>query len=270
MSVVKLTKHAYQGATTAKTIMSDPFGFAIDTLIRVIVRAFIPLPFVSEIAIYFKGPILTLLAGGAVFFITILFIIITTLYAHASALQSVVRSLTGAIPVGQDLQVILKALEGYIEAGFVDTNIPGKDPFGGNGESYSIRTAGFHDPGYYQQFGLVHEGQDLVPSSAYYANNKAYQTTGQPIVFATLTGSATTYTDSYGALTVAITNSDGTIQTVYKHFKQILACNCQIHAGQPIGIMGETGFAFGEHLHYEVRLNQEGNWVAVNPLDYIH
>src|SRR5207302_1003038 len=107
------------------------------------------------------------------------------------------------------------------------------------------------------------------PTEAYYAENKAYRITGQPIIFATMSGKATTYTDPEGALTVSIINNEGTIQTVYKHFKQILTCNCTIKAGTPIGIMGDTGFAEGEHLHYEVRLNEGGNWVAVNPLDYI-
>lgn len=34
-----------------------------------------------------------------------------------------------------------------------------------------------------------------------------------------------------------------------------------IDAGQPIGIMGNTGYSFGEHTHMEVRINNE----AINP-----
>lgn len=270
MKLLQYTSNLNRGIVTAKTISHDPFGFAVDTIIRIVVRAFIPIPFASELIVYFKGPILAILAGGLLFFFTSIFVILATLYTPALGLNGILKGLPGTIPTGQNLQVIIDALKGYLEPGFVDTNIPTRDPFGGDGESYSIRTAGFHDPAYFQEFGLIHEGQDLVPSSIYYANDKAYKLTGQPIVFATMTGKATTYTDSEGALTVAIVNSDNTIETVDKHFKQILACNCEVHAGEPIGIMGETGFAFGKHLHYEVRLNQGGTWVAVNPLDYIH
>lgn len=270
MSVLQHTRNVYHGISTTQTLKTDPFGFAIDSLIRIIVTAFIPVPFASEIAIYFKGPILALLAGGIIILMTVIFTLVTTLYAPMTGLNSIIKSFSGALPAGQDLQVIVKALEGYLEAGFADVSIPLKDPFGGDGENYSIRTAGFHDPAYYQHYGLIHEGQDIVPSQAYYAANKAYQLTGQPVVFATISGNARTYSDSYGALTVAITNNEGSIQTIYKHFSQILSCNCEIHAGQPIGIMGDTGFADGVHLHYEVRINQGGNWIAVNPLDYIH
>lgn len=269
MSVIQQTRLAFQGTLAASSITKNPLGFALDTLIRLIVRFVIPVPFASELVIYFKGPILALLAGSAILFLSILFVIITTLFLPASTINSFVRPFTGTLPVGQDLQVIIQALEGYIEAGFTDTNTPSKNPFGGTGESYSIRTAGFHSQGYFQHFGLIHEGQDIVPSQTYYSENKAYQVTGQPVVFATHSGNATTYTDSEGALTVAITNHEGTIQTIYKHFNQILACNCEVKAGQPIGIMGTTGFSTGEHLHYEVRINQGGKWIAANPLDYI-
>lgn len=268
-SILQKTKVVFQRAATAQAIQHNPFGFALDTIIRLFVRFIIPVPFASELVIYFKGPILAFLAGGAILLISLLFMIIAALFTPASAINSVVSSFTGAVPIGQNLQVIIQALDGYIEEGFTDTNIPTKNPFGGKGERYSIRTAGFHSQGYFQNFGLMHEGQDIVPSQAYYAENKAYQLTGQSVIFATLSGNATTYIDSEGALTVAITNNKGTIQAVYKHFKQILTCNCAVQSGKPIGIMGSTGFSTGDHLHYEVRLNQGGTWIAVNPLDYI-
>lgn len=42
-----------------------------------------------------------------------------------------------------------------------------------------------------------------------------------------------------------------------------------IKAGTPLGEMGGTGFATGEHVHYEVRINSSGTWMPVNPLTYI-
>jgi peptidase M23-like protein len=270
MNISNIPRVALRGLATTQAITLNPFNFVLDNLIRLIVKLFIPIPLASEFIIYFKGPILALLFGSILFIITLLILIVTTFFSPLSTTSALANDIFGALPQGQNLQSILKALDGYIEAGFSDTDTPTKDPFGGTGESFSIRTAGFHDPSYTEEFGQVHEGQDLIPSPQYYAQNKAYKLTGQPIVFATITGTATTYTDSYGALTVAITNSEGTIMTVDKHFSQILTCNCVVHAGQPIGIMGATGFATGPHLHYEIRLNENGNWVAVNPLDYIH
>ncbi|WP_188048655.1 peptidoglycan DD-metalloendopeptidase family protein [Bacillus sp. CH30_1T] len=44
-----------------------------------------------------------------------------------------------------------------------------------------------------------------------------------------------------------------------------------VKQGQPIGIMGNTGYSFGQHLHFELH---KGRWdikksKAVNPLDYL-
>lgn len=265
MGLLKYTNYLQRGAATTHAIKNDPFGIVFDTLVRFVVGRLFPIPFASELVIYFKGPIFAFLLGLITFAITGIIIVVTLVLAPSAT----IRSVGSFVPFGQELQVAVQALAGYKETGFVDTNMPTKNPFGGVGEEYSVRTAGFHDLEYFRKFGLIHEGQDLIPSENYYAGSNAYKLTGQPIVFATLTGNATTYTDSEGSLTVAITNEEQSMRTVYMHFKQVLACNCQVHAGEPIGIMGDTGFSFGEHLHYEVRRNEGGNWVAINPLSYI-
>ena len=54
------------------------------------------------------------------------------------------------------------------------------------------------------------------------------------------------------------------------HLNEVyVATSDTIPAGDPIGTMGDTGFATGEHLHYEIRVNNNGVWMPVNPLSYI-
>ena len=43
----------------------------------------------------------------------------------------------------------------------------------------------------------------------------------------------------------------------------------QVQAGTPIGIMGMTGDATGEHVHYEIQTKQTNTWISINPFIYI-
>lgn len=64
---------------------------------------------------------------------------------------------------------------------------------------------------------------------------------------------------------VKINNGDG-IETVFGHMSQVVAHSGETVAkGQLLGYSGETGFATGPHLHYEVRLNG----TPVNPGPYM-
>lgn len=254
-------------AQTARVAVKNPVGFFLDRAIAALVQVFIPVPFAGEIAVYFKGPLLALVGMGVVLGAVVVITVTGLMFAPVSLLQHIASSLTG----GSATTIPLDALKGYVEPGFGDVDIPSVDPFGGSGQSMSILTAGFHDPDYFRRFGMIHEGIDLVPSQNYFVSNQAYEKVHAAIMFATTNGTTEIYTDSYGALTVNVVNTPKTLKTVYKHLKQILVENNeQIQAGTPIGVMGMTGFATAEHLHYEVRLNKGGNWTAVDPLAYIH
>lgn len=63
---------------------------------------------------------------------------------------------------------------------------------------------------------------------------------------------------------VEIDNGNG-IMTVFGHMSHVVARDGEtVHKGELIGYSGETGYATGPHLHYEVRLNN----VPVNPMKY--
>ena len=68
----------------------------------------------------------------------------------------------------------------------------------------------------------------------------------------------------YGNLTV-IDHGNG-LATAYGHQSSIGVANgASVAQGQVIGYVGCTGYCFGAHLHFEVRVNGE----PVNPLDYL-
>ena len=70
--------------------------------------------------------------------------------------------------------------------------------------------------------------------------------------------------DGYGNL-VVIDHANG-LATAYAHQSSIAAGNgASVAQGQVIGYVGCTGYCFGPHLHFEVRVNGD----PVNPLGYL-
>lgn len=47
---------------------------------------------------------------------------------------------------------------------------------------------------------------------------------------------------------------------------RLVEAGTHVKQGEPIGIMGNTGYSFGEHCHFEIRQNG----VAVNPANILH
>ncbi|MBE9114922.1 peptidoglycan DD-metalloendopeptidase family protein [Lusitaniella coriacea LEGE 07157] len=75
----------------------------------------------------------------------------------------------------------------------------------------------------------------------------------------------------YG-LMVALRHEDGTQESRYAHLSQIFVQAGElVEQGQPIGLVGSTGFSTGPHLHFEWRHLMSSGWVAVdagNHLEY--
>jgi murein DD-endopeptidase MepM/ murein hydrolase activator NlpD len=90
---------------------------------------------------------------------------------------------------------------------------------------------------------------------------------GQPIVAATsgtVVFAGGNACCSYGLYVVIV--SPGGIETLYAHLSSIsVVQGQQVSQGQVIGIIGNTGYSTGTHLHFEVI----DNGVRVNPLAYL-
>lgn len=248
-------------AKNLRSLTNDPFGFIVDTLIKVIVNLIIPVPLAGDVAAKLKGPILGFLASmvilGVMLFITLITIFVSIFLSPTGFFQFLTSSIA---------QSVLTELNHE----FVQTSVPSQNPFGGAGMAYNSITAGFMDPAYLLQFGKNHTGMDIVPNSTYYANSQTYQQTKKVIIYSTHTGTAKFYIDDEGGETVEILNNGGDLKTFYIHFKDVyVKTGDTIQAGMPLGEMGDTGFATGEHLHYEIQIKEGNNWRPVNPSTYI-
>ena len=244
-----------------KKLKEDPFGFAVDALITVVVHIFSPLPIPGALVAQFKVPILGFLATLVILFFFMI-MLVGTVFMSPLIVSS--GYWTEFISHFQDQEG-----EYQSDSGFTQTQIPKQSPLGGSGMNFVTVTAYFLDPSYYLQFGRNHTGIDLVPSDSYYQNSQSYKDTGEVVTFATINGNVRYYIDQYGGNTVEITSDNGSIQVLYIHFSRVLVQSGKVTAGTPVGIMGDTGNATGEHVHYEVRTKNGNNWQAVNPLNYI-
>lgn len=70
----------------------------------------------------------------------------------------------------------------------------------------------------------------------------------------------------YGYGRFVILNHGDGLSTVNGHcYKRLVSTGDYVYRGQPIGIVGSTGWSTGPHLHFEVH----ENGVKVNPLNYL-
>lgn len=252
------TSKVFHTARTLQSFRENPIEFLLDLILTTIVSALIPIPFVGELVRRYKKQIL--LSIGSIVFLVMGFVCLLLLLITKSGLTQTSLANTN----------INGNLQGYIEAGFSDTDTPNRNPLGGDGFTNSEVTMEYHDPRY-TFFDGIHTGIDFVPSQTYYKTNQAYLKTGELVVFATMNGKATYFVDQYGANTVDIKNAGDTILTRYIHLQTAFVTSDQeVAAGQPIGIMGSTGESTGVHLHYEVRVNNGGSFTTVNPRQFIN
>jgi murein DD-endopeptidase MepM/ murein hydrolase activator NlpD len=101
---------------------------------------------------------------------------------------------------------------------------------------------------------LMHAGRDLAAPE------------GTPVV-AALNGRVVSsgLAGGYG-LAIEIEHDGPRRRTLYGHLSELYVREGQIvRQGEVISRVGSTGLSTGPHLHFELRLPQEGGWVAVDP-----
>ncbi len=227
-------------------------GWIVDGIVRAVVNRFIPLPLPREIIVQLKGIIVSI----GINFLLILILVLLAIFGVV-ALPFLTGKLSMPVPPISDQ--------------FKPTDIPELNPLGGDGLSYVTITAYFHDPQYFAQFGIEHEGVDMVPNSTYYEKSSVYKKySPNVIVYATNNGTIQYFTDQYGANVVIDENSEGNLQSEYLHMNSVFVHSGEtVTAGTALGTMGDTGFSTGAHVHYQINVNQNGTWTPTDPLQYI-
>lgn len=262
-------KTATEGVDIYKKIgkvAHDPISYLIDTSLKAIIDFVVPIPILGEYAgdfiAKYKGQILFAFFG--IFIMMFSFIGGGITEAFSQDAQSY-NSHISALP---------ESLIEYKEEGIAPTDTPNKSPLGGNCKEFTTITSYFNDPNYYIKFGRWHKALDLVPSTTYYAKNKAYKLTSEIIVFSTMNGKTEFGIDKNGALIVKVINDSDTLEIGYAHLKtSFVKTGDYVNVGDPIGIMGNTGLSYGVHLHFWIATrvpNCASCWPeAIDPYPYI-
>jgi len=99
----------------------------------------------------------------------------------------------------------------------------------------------------------LHQGLDLVSDS-------------DPRVFGAGPGKVSFAGDSDGYGNTVVVAHEGGLETRYAHLSSIQVREGQlVSTSTQLGVMGNTGFSSGPHLHFEVRLNGR----AIDPLPFL-
>ena len=107
------------------------------------------------------------------------------------------------------------------------------------------------------RWGTVHQGLDIARDGGCFGD-PAYAACDGVVIKASDTG------NGYGKC-VIIDHGNG-ITTLYAHFtKCLVEVGDVVKAGDEVGLIGSTGYSYGPHLHFEVRIDD----VPVNPLMFV-
>lgn len=173
-----------------------------------------------------------------------------------------------------DSHTLPQELDDYIEQGYEQVyNMPKGSPIGGDGTFIHI-TAGYDDAEYKKMFGIDHLAIDLIPTEKYYSQSIAFNKVQEIILISTMSGTACSKGNLKAGFTIEIVSYTNKYKVIYHHQKRnfipLNTCS-KIHRGIPIGIMGDTGYATGIHLHYMImKQNEKQEWITQNPINYLH
>ncbi|MEB3257199.1 MAG: M23 family metallopeptidase [Cyanobacteriota bacterium] len=101
---------------------------------------------------------------------------------------------------------------------------------------------------------IMHSGRDFAAPE------------GTPVV-AALSGRVVSSGDAGGyGLAIEIEHERPMRRTLYGHLSELyVKPGDSVRQGEVIGRVGSTGLSTGPHLHFELRLPQDGGWVATDP-----
>jgi len=101
---------------------------------------------------------------------------------------------------------------------------------------------------------IMHSGRDLAAPE------------GTPVV-AALSGRVLSSGDAGGyGLAIEVEHESPQRRTLYGHLSELyVKPGDSVRQGEVIGRVGSTGLSTGPHLHFELRLPQDGGWVATDP-----
>lgn len=168
-----------------------------------------------------------------------------------SQLNSVKASLNeNSVSVAQQIKIYQELVNSYVKLGCQPNDVIGVDCAKENnaGEWKRPITSGYVTSEFGYRWGSLHRAIDVSNKSPY--STKIYPVANGRIV--------AKYKDYYGALTVVIehkTASGKYYSSLYTHMSKY---NPNIYVGMNIttdtyiGYMGETGYAYGPHLHLEI------------------
>lgn len=103
---------------------------------------------------------------------------------------------------------------------------------------------------------IMHSGRDFAAPE------------GTPVV-AALAGRVVSSGDAGGyGLAIELEHGNPLRRTLYGHLSELYVREGdRVRQGEVIGRVGSTGLSTGPHLHFELRLPQDGGWVATDPGD---
>jgi len=145
------------------------------------------------------------------------------------------------------------------EAGGTQTAPPGPSRDHGNGTFAHPAPEGHLSSGF---------GWRTLNGARQFHNGHDYASSGRPIpAYAAESGVVVIAGWSNSAGNWVVVNHGNGLVTKYMHFSSLSVSQGQrVERGQFLGMTGNTGWSFGVHLHFEVRMNGR----AVDPTDFLY
>ena len=173
------------------------------------------------------------------------------LTAKVSKLTGVKASLNeNSVSVGKQIQIYEELIQSYKDLGCEPKDVIGVDCAKGNNAGEWVRPiqSGYVTSEFGYRWGSLHRAIDV-------SNKNPYSTKIYPVANGRIVAK---YSDYYGALTIVIehkTASGKYYSSLYTHMSKYAPntyVGKNVTINDYIGYMGETGYAYGPHLHLEI------------------